>query len=195
MVRTGAIAAVAVGILGVSWAAGSRSRHNFADTAEVALNTHINLEYSAGYQYAAMSAYFSRDDVALLHIGEHFEEASKDEFAHGRALSKYLSQRGGRLVLDGLSKPEQHEFEATETKSDALVAFESALALEKKVLQSLLELSELAAKNNDPQMADHIDEYLKEQVEAIDELAKYVAQLTRIGADGLGAFVFDKEFK
>lgn len=45
-----------------------------------------------------------------------------------------------------------------------------------------------------PQMEDHIDDYLKEQIEAIDEIAKYCAQLTRIGASGIGAFIFDKNF-
>lgn len=96
-----------------------------------------------------MSAYFARDDVALVNLAEHFEKASKDEFDHGRALSKYLAQRGGRLALDVLSKPEEHEFESSDSKSDALVAFETALALEKKVLQSFIELSDLAAKNNE----------------------------------------------
>ena len=36
------------------------------------------------------------------------------------------------------------------------------------------------------------DHYLREQVESIEEIAKYITNLKRVGK-GLGEFVFDKE--
>lgn len=36
-------------------------------------------------------------------------------------------------------------------------------------------------------------EYLREQVESIEEMGKFVTQLKRVGK-GLGEFLFDKEF-
>lgn len=40
---------------------------------EEALNAHINVEYSAHYQYQAMWAYFDRDDVALPGLAKFFK--------------------------------------------------------------------------------------------------------------------------
>ena len=120
-------------------------------------------------------------------------EASEEEFGHAREISKYQTLRGGRVELAGVKKPATHEFAATEFKSDALVAFEAALEaslllarfasadetsfmppppprafalaqLEKRVYQSLLELSQLASDVNDPQLGDYLDGFLKEQV-------------------------------
>ena len=47
---------VGSGTAGRFVATGSRSRHNFNPSAEAALNDHINLEYSAGYQCVAIYA-------------------------------------------------------------------------------------------------------------------------------------------
>jgi ferritin heavy chain len=188
--------AAMVGVLGVIGVGGvSRARHNFSEKTEAALNAQINLEYEASHAYAAMSAYFDRDDVALVNIAKHFDDAAEEEFGHARDISKYQTLRGGRVALSDVKKPTTHEFAATEFKSDALVAFEAALELEKRVYQSLLELSQLASDVNDPQLGDYLDGYLKEQVESINKVSKYVAQLERIGVLGMGVYTFDKELE
>jgi ferritin heavy chain len=73
-------------------------------------------------------------------------------------------------------------------------AVESTLQLEKDVNQALLNLHKLADEQNDPQLCDMLEsEYLEEQVQAIKELADMVTQLIRIGNDGLGLFLFDRD--
>ncbi|GKC18312.1 ferritin-3, chloroplastic, partial [Tanacetum coccineum] len=65
--------------------------------------------------------------------------------------------------------------------SDKLT-IELALSLEKLTNEKLLNLHEMASRNNDVQVADFVEsEFLGEQVEAINKLSEYVAQLRRIG--------------
>jgi ferritin heavy chain len=59
---------------------------------------------------------------------------------------KYQNTRGGRIVLQNITKPEKDEW------GSALEAFQAALALEKMNNQMLLELHALAGQNNDAQV-------------------------------------------
>lgn len=61
--------------------------------------------------------------------------------------------------------------------------------------QSLLEMHALASQHNDPNLLDFLEtEYLKEQVDSINELANHITKLKRVG-DGLGVHIFDQELK
>jgi len=138
-----------------------------------------------------MSAYFQRDTVALPNVAKFFGGNSDEEFGHAKDFMAYQTSRGGRVVFDAVDSP-NHEFAATDDKSDVLVAFETALLMEKKVNMGLLRLSKLAGAEEDPQLADKIDGYLAEQVEAIASLAAHVTTLQRIGNSGLSIYTFDK---
>lgn len=53
----------------------------------------------------------------------------------------------------------------------------------------------LASEHNDPNFLDFLEtEYLKDQVDSIDELANYVTRLERLG-DGLGTYIIDQELR
>ena len=160
---------------------------------ETALNNHVNVEYMASYQYQAMWAYFDRDDVALPHIAEFFKKMSNEELGHAHEFQKYLNSRGGQVRLLEMAPPE-HEFAATDSKSDALLAFEKALELEKSVYQQLLLLHQTAGKQNDPNFEDKVEGYLEEQVESIKKFAGYVSQLTRLGTSGSAVYMFENGF-
>ena len=100
---------------------------------------------------------------------------------------KYQNMRGGRIVLHDIQKPERDEW------GTGLEAMQCALALEKQVNQSLLDLHKMADSKDDGQLTDFIEgEFLKEQVEAIKELSDHVTQLKRVGP-GLGEYTYDKE--
>jgi len=131
--------------------------------------------------------------VNLKHSAEFFAENAAEEFGHAKKLMDYQIKRGGKVVLKPLDAP-VHTFEATDDKSDARVAFESALALEKRVFDSLLAVHAMCGKHSDPQCQDHIDDYLEEQIDAIDKLARHVADLDRVGNDGHPVWVWDEEF-
>ncbi|XP_026363381.2 ferritin, mitochondrial [Ursus arctos] len=167
----------------------SRVRQNFHPDSEAAINRQINLELYASYVYLSMAYYFSRDDVALNNFARYFLRQSREETQHAEKLMRLQNQRGGRICLQDIKKPDQDDWES------GLNAMECALLLEKNVNQSLLELHTLASDKGDPHLCDFLEtHYLNEQVKSIKELGDHVQNLVKIGApdSGLAEYLFDK---
>jgi len=165
----------------------TQPRQNYHQEAEAGVNKQINLELYASYVYQSMAFFFDRDDIALPGFSKYFKKASGEEREHAEKLMKFQNQRGGRIVLQNIQKPERDEW------GSGLEAMQAALALEKNVNQALLDLHKTADSHGDAQMMDFIEgNYLTEQVEAIKELSDHVTNLKRVGP-GLGEYMFDKE--
>lgn len=168
----------------------SLARQNYADECEAAINEQINVEYNVSYVYHAMFAYFDRDNVALRGLAKFFRESSEEEREHSEKLMKYQNKRGGKVKLQSIVMP-LSEFDHAE-KGDALYAMELALSLEKLTNEKLLNLHQVAEKNNDVQLQEFVEaEFLSEQVEAIKKISEYVSQLRRVGK-GHGVWHFDQ---
>ncbi|CAL8115900.1 unnamed protein product [Orchesella dallaii] len=166
---------------------GSLNRQNFHEDCEAHINKQINMELYASYVYMSMAYYFDREDVAFPGLSKWFKKASDEEREHAEKFMKYQNMRGGRIVLQPISKPTQDEW------SSPLEAMSAALELEKSVNATLLILHGVAGTNNDPQLCDFLEtNYLEEQVHAIKEISDFVTRLKRVGA-GLGEYLFDKE--
>lgn len=88
----------------------SKIRQNYQTDVEAAVNKQINIELYASYVYLSMSSYFDRDDVALTGAAKWFLEQSNEERQHAMELMKYQNQRGGRVVLNEIKKPEKDEW-------------------------------------------------------------------------------------
>ncbi|EMP27167.1 LON peptidase N-terminal domain and RING finger protein 2, partial [Chelonia mydas] len=113
----------------------------------------INLELYASYVYLSMSFYFDRDDVALKNFAKYFLHQSHEEREHAEKLMKLQNQRGGRIFLQDIKKPDRDDLE------NGLTAMECPLHLEKNVNQSLLDLHKLATDKNDPHLCDFIENF------------------------------------
>ncbi|XP_004420333.1 PREDICTED: ferritin, mitochondrial [Ceratotherium simum simum] len=167
----------------------SRVRQNFHPDTEAAINRQINLELYASYVYLSMAYYFSRDDVALNNFARYFLRQSREETEHAEKLMRLQNQRGGRICLQDIKKPDQDDWES------GLNAMKCALLLEKDVNRSLLELHTLASDKGDPHLCDFLEtHYLNEQVKSIKELGDHVHNLVKMGApdSGLAEYLFDK---
>ncbi|XP_062318612.1 ferritin, heavy polypeptide 1b [Osmerus eperlanus] len=167
----------------------SQVRQNFHQDCEAAINRQINLELYASYVYLSMSYYFDRDDKSLPNFAKFFSTQSKEEREHAEKLMSVQNQRGGRIFLQDIRKPERDEW------GSGLEALECALQLEKSVNQSLLDLHKVASEHGDPHMCDFIEtHYLDEQVKSIKELGDWVSNLRRMGApqNGMAEYLFDK---
>uniref|UniRef100_A0A8C4NAK5 Ferritin n=1 Tax=Eptatretus burgeri TaxID=7764 RepID=A0A8C4NAK5_EPTBU len=167
----------------------SQIRQNYDTDCEAAVNRQINMELHASYVYLSMSYYFSRDDVALDHFAKFFKEQSHEEREHAEKFMSYQNQRGGRILLKDIKKPEKDDW------TNGLVAMQLALQLELNVNQSLLDLHGIAADKKDPQMCEFLErEFLDEQVQAIKKLGDFVTNLKRLGVpgNGVGEYLFDK---
>ncbi|XP_036126874.1 ferritin heavy chain-like [Molossus molossus] len=167
----------------------SQVHPNYHQDSEAAINRQINLELYASYVYLSMSYYFDRDDVALKNFAKYFLHQSHEEREHAEKLMKLQNQRGGRIFLQDIKKPDRDDWE------NGLNAMECALHLEKNVNQSLLDLHKLATDKNDPHLCDFLEtHYLNEQVKSIKELGDHVTNLRRLGAPeaGMAEYLFDK---
>ncbi|KAG3284894.1 ferritin heavy chain 1 [Ictidomys tridecemlineatus] len=147
----------------------------------------VSLTYVFTFHF--QSYYFDRDDVALKNFAKYFLHQSQEEREHAEKLMKLQNQRGGRIFLQDIKKPDRDDWES------GLNAMECALHLEKSVNQSLLELHKLATDKNDPHLCDFIEtHYLNEQVKSIKELGDHVTNLRKMGApeSGMAEYLFDK---
>merc|ERR1712002_1400042 len=165
----------------------SKVKQNYHPDSEALINKQINMELYASYVYLSMSAYFARDDIALHGLSKRFRAASSEEKEHAEKLIDYQTMRGGRVTFREIAKPSSNDW------GTALEAALASLELEKTVTEALNALHKVADENHDGQLTDFIEgEYLKEQVEAIKEIADLVTKMKRAG-DGLGLHVIDKE--
>ena len=163
----------------------SACRQNFHEESEAAINKQINMELYASYVYLSMAYHFDRDDVALAGFFKFFKKQSDEEREHAQKLMSYQNKRGGRIVLHDVKSPNTDW-------TTHVSALEDALALEKKVNESLLALHGIAGSHNDPHLCDFLEsEFLAEQVESINEISKLITNAKRCG-DGLGIYQFDK---
>ncbi|XP_038147244.1 ferritin, heavy polypeptide 1b [Cyprinodon tularosa] len=167
----------------------SQVRQNFHQDCEAAINRQINLELYASYVYLSMGFYFDRDDKYLANFAKFFNDQSKEEREHAEKLMSLQNQRGGRIFLQDIRKPDRDEW------GSGLEALECALQLEKSVNQSLLDLQKMAAEHNDPHLCNFIEtHFLDEQVKSIKQLADWISSLRRMGApqNGMAEYLFDK---
>ncbi|XP_067946070.1 ferritin, heavy subunit-like [Watersipora subatra] len=164
----------------------SLCRQNYHEECEAGVNKQINMELYASYVYLSLASHFNRDDIGLANFAAYFRKASDEERDHAQKLIQYQNLRGGRVVFKDIKAPEKSDW------GSGLDAMKTALELEKNVNQSLLDLHKIADGHNDPQMCDFLEgNYLAEQVDAINELAKHIANLQRVGS-GLGEYQFDR---
>ncbi|XP_062939945.1 ferritin heavy chain-like [Cynocephalus volans] len=167
----------------------SQVRQNYHPDCEAAVNSQINLELYASYVYLSMAFYFDRGDVALPHFARYFLLQSHEKREHAEKLMRLQNQRGGRICLRDIKKPDRDNWER------GLRAMESAVHLEKCVNLSLLDLHRLATDKADAHLCDFLESHcLQEQFKAIKELGGHLTILRKMGAPeaGMAEYLFDK---
>ncbi|XP_046394364.1 soma ferritin-like [Ischnura elegans] len=169
----------------------SACRQNYHEEVEAELNKQISLELYASHVYLTIANHFDQDDVALKGFHKYFSKQSDEEREHGQKMMHYQNRRGGRVVMTGIDNPP-----APDNWNSPLKAMQFALFMEKRVNQSLLTLHELGSRHGDAQFCDFLEsEFLQEQVESIKELGDYITNIKRVGGEGLGIYMFDRELQ
>ena len=79
----------------------------------------------------------------LKGFAKFFRDSAKEELEHAEKFMKFQTERGGRIVLQDIKKPERDEW------GSGLEAMEAALVLEKTVNQALLDLHTISDNHND----------------------------------------------
>jgi ferritin len=151
---------------------------------EKALNEQINAEMFSAYLYLAMVAYFQ--DKNLSGFANWMTVQNQEETFHAMKFFRYVSERGGRVTLDAIEKP-QFEWESP------LAAMEAAQKHEAYITGRINSLVDLAITEKDHATASFLGWFVDEQVEEEDSVNEVVQKLRLLGSDGGGLFMMDRD--
>ena len=149
-----------------------------------AINKQINKELYSEYLYLSMVAYL--ESIGLEGFANFFKVQVQEERFHTMKFFDYVNERGGRVVLEAIDRP-QIEFKSP------VEIFEIAYKHEQYVTKLINELMEVAIKENDHAAKSFLNWYIDEQVEEEASMDKILNQLKMIDGKGQGMLMLDKE--
>ncbi len=123
---------------------------------QAALNDQIQNEFASAYLYLAMSAYL--EDQNSPGAAHWMRLQYKEELEHTAKLYKLMTDRNGRVRLEGVAKPQADFGSLKQT-------FEAVLAHEKKVTAAINSLYEVAVAEKDYATQVELQWFIKEQIE------------------------------
>jgi len=148
------------------------------------MNEQIKHETFSAYLYFSMAAYFHAE--SLDGMAQWMKAQAQEELDHALRFFNHIDERGGRIELDAIEKPE--------TSWDSpLAAFEAALAHEEFITGRINELVKVAAEENDNAAGIMLQWFVTEQVEEESSVTKVIDMLKRIGESGHGLLMVDRE--
>ena len=151
---------------------------------EKAFNDQINKELYSEYLYLAMKARFA--EMNLQGFITWFDVQVQEEHAHAMGMYDYLNERGGKIELLAIDKPEIKG-------STPLEIFEQVLEHEEYVTSRINALMDVAEEVKDRAAMSFLDWYLKEQVEEESNVGGVLATLKLIGEDKKALLLLDKD--
>jgi ferritin len=151
---------------------------------EQALNDQIREELGSAYLYLAMAGYFAHEGWDGM--ASWMRVQAGEELGHAMRIFDHLVERGGRVRLQALAEPEA-------TWASPLEAFKAAYKHEGHITARIHALVELAAEEKDHAAAAALQWFVSEQVEEEDHTLKAVQLLERMGPDGRGLAMADRD--
>lgn len=149
-----------------------------------ALNEQINAEMWSAYLYLSIS--LDAENKGNKGMANWFAIQYKEEMDHAQILINYTLSRGGRVELAPIA--------AVETSwKNPLVMFKDTLNHEKKVTSMITRLYEIAIEEKDYPTQNRLKWFIDEQVEEEENAQNIIEQLEKVGDDGVGLYMIDKE--
>ncbi len=149
-----------------------------------ALNDQVNAEMSSSYLYLSMESYFQ--SVSLSGFASWMRGQVQEELFHGMKIYDYICERGGRVVLDTIKKPDA-------SWKSPLAAFKHVLKHEELVTSLINDLMDLAIAEKDHATQNFLQWFVAEQVEEEASVGEIVDKLKLIKDDTSGLFLLDAE--
>ncbi|MDA3925612.1 MAG: ferritin [Kiritimatiellae bacterium] len=153
-------------------------------TLTEAINTQITREYFSAYMYLAMAndAMDKGFKGAFNWLSLQFAE----EQGHALKLSKYLQDRGAKVILDEIEKP-QDEW------CDLVTIFKDVLVHEQKVTAWINEIMAIAVQESDFAAQGMLKWFIDEQVEEEANAADMIWMLEMNSESKVALFQADQE--
>jgi ferritin len=155
-----------------------------SNDVQKSLNAQLNAEAYSSYLYLSMSAYF--ESVDLPGFANWMRVQAREEDVHVQKFFDYIHQRGGRVTLEAIEKPQ------TEWKN-SLAAFEAAYAHERKISTSIDNLVRLAREQRDAATESFLRWFVDEQVEEEASVDKVLKTIRLTGEQPVGVLMLDRE--
>jgi ferritin len=155
-----------------------------SEKLQKAINAHINREIYSAYLYASMGAYL--DSISLDGFSNWMTVQVQEELSHASRFWDYMSNRGGRILLTAIDAP------PTEWESP-LNVMEEVYAHEQEVSKGINSLVDLAIEERDHMTKEFLQWFVAEQVEEEATADKLVQDIKRIGDNGHGMLMIDRE--
>jgi len=149
-----------------------------------ALNKQINAEMYSSYLYLSMESYFQ--SVSLSGFASWMRGQVQEELFHGMKFYDFVNERGGRVTLDSINKPDS-DWETP------LAAFEHILKHEQMVTSMINDLMDLAIAEQDHATKIFLQWFVSEQVEEEATVGEVVDKLRLIKNESSGLFFLDAE--
>ncbi len=156
------------------------------DKMHQALNDQLQAEFFSAYLYLSMAAYF--EDEGLEGMANWMTIQFQEEQTHAMKFYRYIIERGGRVELQALEKPQKDW-------PSPLAVFEEAFEHEKMISGRINDLAELAIAEKDHATHNMLQWFIAEQVEEEAAVDTIVNQLKMVGDQGHGLFMVDRELR
>ena len=151
---------------------------------EQAMNDQIMHETFSAYLYVSMAAYFHAE--GLDGMAQWMKAQAQEELTHAGRFFNHITDRGGRVELQAIEKPDT----AWDSPIDA---FKAALKHEEFISARINELAKIADEENDRAAGIMLHWFVTEQVEEEDSVTKVLAMLKIAGEKGPGLLMADRE--
>jgi len=152
---------------------------------EAALNHQVNNEMWAAYNYLSMTCFC--ENMNLNGFAAWMKAQRTEELAHAERLIQYILDRGGKVDLAAVKKP-QSEYK------DIRELFDQALAMEQLNTKAIHDLYSLATKLEDYSTQSHLKWFLDEQVEEEKVFDEVKSLLEMAGDDKSALLLLNEKF-
>lgn len=149
-----------------------------------ALNEQINAEMYSAYLYLSMESYFQ--SISLGGFATWMRGQVQEELLHGMKFYDFVCERGGRVTLESIKKPE------TRWKGP-LAAFKHILQHEQMVTALINDLVDLSEREKDHATRIFLQWFVTEQVEEEASVGEIVDKLELIKDNSSGLFLLDAD--
>jgi len=149
-----------------------------------ALNEQIKHEFYSAYLYLSMSVYC--ETRSLPGFAHWLKIQWQEEIEHAMKFIDHINDRGGRVTLLGIDKPDA-EF------GSMLELFEKVLEHERSITERINKLYGMAVEANDYATSTFLQWFVTEQVEEEKTADDVIQTLKQIGDNKSALIIFDRE--
>lgn len=149
-----------------------------------ALNKQINAELYSSYLYLSMSAWF--ETKSLAGFANWMRVQAEEENFHAMKMFNYVHERGGKVVLDAIEKPDSEW-------QNPLAVIAAVLKHEEMVTGLINDLVDVSMGVRDHAGTYFLQWYVEEQVEEEANVGTLLERMKMVAEDSAALFAMDME--